>query len=121
MDHRAGVEHGLRGIEITIHKCLHDRRYRRRRMGDELGGAGGSGGCQQDRWRVLVGLRWHSSGSNAVDDQRRPRHGAFVDAARAGDEALLLCENFRLDGLDVGIKLLLAEIEGGLQAPEDLA
>jgi hypothetical protein len=30
-------------------------------------------------------------------------------------------EDLRLDGLDVGIKLLLAKIEGGLQALEDLA
>src|SRR5208337_1913572 len=77
--------------------------------------------CQQDRWRVLVGLQWQRSGADAVDEQRRPRHGASVDAARAGDEALLLCEDLRLDGLDVGIKLLLAKIESGLQAPEELA
>src|SRR3984957_21117032 len=88
-------------------------------MGDELGRAGGSGGCQQERWRVLVGLRWQTPDA-AVDEQRPPGHGAPVGAARAGDEALLVCEDLRLDGLDVGIKLLLAKIESGLQALEDL-
>ena len=56
-----------------------------------------------------------------ADEQRPPGHGAPVGAARAGDEALLLREDLRLDGLDVGIKLLLAKIESGLQALEDLA
>src|SRR5277367_3045880 len=89
-------------------------------MGDELGGAGGSGRCQQDRWLVLVGPQWQAP-DGAADEQGPPGHGASVGAARAGDEALLLCEDLRLDGLDVGIKLLLAEIESGFQALEDLA
>src|SRR5580698_2075560 len=89
-------------------------------MGDELGGPGGSGGCQQDRWRVLVELQRQTPGG-AVDEQRPPGHGASVCAAWAGYEALLLCEDLRLDGLDVGIKLLLAKIERRLQALEDLA
>ena len=48
-------------------------------------------------------------------------HGASVGAAPAGDEALLFCEDLRLDGLDLGIKLLRAKIESGLQALEHLA
>ena len=90
-------------------------------MGDELGGARGSGGCQQERWRVLVGLRWQTRGANVANEEGPPRHCASVDAARAGDEALLVCKDLRLDGLDVGIKLLLAKIERWLQALEDLA
>src|SRR5580698_3463127 len=89
-------------------------------MSDELGGARGSGRCQQERWRVLVGLRWQTPGG-AVDEECPPGHSAFIDAARASYEALLLCKDLRLDGLDVGIKLLLAKIESGLQALEDLA
>src|SRR5690242_20127756 len=90
-------------------------------MSDELVRAGGSGRCQQDRWRVLVGLQWHTCAADAVDEQRRPGHCASVSAGRTGDEALLLCEDLRLDGLYVGIKLLLAKIESGLEALEDLA
>src|ERR1700722_14098426 len=89
-------------------------------MGDELGGAGGSGRCQQDRWRVLVGPQWQTP-DGAADEQGPPGHGAPVGAARARDETLLLCQDLRLDGFDVGIKLLLAKIEGGPQALEDLA
>src|ERR1700733_4408733 len=90
-------------------------------MGDELGRAGGSGRCQQDRWRVFVGLEWHGPGTDTADEQDPPGQSASVGATRASYEALLLCEDLRLDGLDVGIKLLLAEIESGLQALEDLA
>ena len=44
-----------------------------------------------------------------------------VSTARANDEALLCSEDFRLDGFDVRIKLLVAKIESRLQALEDLA
>src|ERR1700721_1007397 len=90
-------------------------------MGDELGRAGGSGRCQQDRWRVVVGLGWQRPGAGGACEQRRPRPCAFVSPARAHDEALVLCEDPWLDGLDVRIELLVAKIESGLQALEDVA
>jgi hypothetical protein len=86
-----------------------------------LGAAGGSGRCQQDRWRVVVGLGWQRPGAGGACEQRRPRPCAFVSTARAHDEAPVLCEDPWLDGLDVRIELLVAKIESGLQALEDVA
>ena len=55
MHHRARIEYGLPNVEINILECIHCRRQRRRRMGDELWRACGSGRCQQNRQHVLVG------------------------------------------------------------------
>jgi hypothetical protein len=39
MHHRARVEHGLPNVEVNMLECVHRRRQRRWRMGDELGRA----------------------------------------------------------------------------------